>query len=39
LDFPFRERVNLYGGELRAGTVNGRGFVLSARLPVAQQPS
>ena len=31
-----RERVNLYGGEMSAGTVNGRGFVLSTRLPVAQ---
>jgi signal transduction histidine kinase len=39
LDFPFRERVNLYGGEMSAGTVNGRGFVLSARLPVARQRS
>lgn len=34
-----RERVNLYGGEMSAGTVNGRGFVLSTRLPVAQQRS
>jgi signal transduction histidine kinase len=34
-----RERVNLYGGEMSAGTVNGRGFVLSARLPVAQERS
>jgi signal transduction histidine kinase len=34
-----RERVNLYGGEMSAGTVNGRGFVLSTRLPVAQERS
>jgi signal transduction histidine kinase len=30
-----RERVKIYGGEMTAGTVNGGGFVLSARLPVA----
>jgi signal transduction histidine kinase len=34
-----RERVNLYGGEMSAGTVNGRGFVLSTRLPVADERS
>jgi signal transduction histidine kinase len=34
-----RERVNLYGGEMSAGTVNGRGFVLRTRLPVAQERS
>jgi signal transduction histidine kinase len=34
-----RERVNLYGGEMSAGTLNGRGFVLSTRLPVAQERS
>ncbi len=34
-----RERVNLYGGEMSAGTVNGRGFVLSTRLPVAHERS
>jgi signal transduction histidine kinase len=34
-----RERVNLYGGEMSAGAVNGRGFVLSTRLPVAQERS
>jgi signal transduction histidine kinase len=34
-----RERVNLYGGKMSAGTANGRGFVLSTRLPVAQERS
>ena len=34
-----RERVNLYGGEMSAGTANGRGFSLSTRLPVAQDRS
>jgi signal transduction histidine kinase len=34
-----RERVNLYGGEMSAGTVNGRGFVLTTRLPVGQERS
>ena len=34
-----RERVNLYGGEMSAGTVNGRGFVLSTRLPVTHERS
>jgi signal transduction histidine kinase len=29
-----RERVAIYGGELTAGAANGRGFVLTARLPV-----
>lgn len=29
-----RERVKLYGGEMTAGAVNGRGFVLSTRLPL-----
>jgi signal transduction histidine kinase len=29
-----RERVKLYGGEMSAGTANGGGFVLSARLPL-----
>ena len=28
------ERVKLYGGEMSAGTANGGGFVLSARLPI-----
>ena len=32
-----RERVNLYGGEMSAGTANGRGFILSTRLPVAHE--
>ena len=32
-----RERVNLYGGEMSAGTANGRGFILSTRLPVAYE--
>jgi signal transduction histidine kinase len=30
-----RERVKIYGGEMTAGTANGGGFVLSARLPLA----
>jgi signal transduction histidine kinase len=30
-----RERVKIYGGEMTAGTANGGGFVLSARLPVS----
>jgi len=30
-----RERVKLYGGEMSAGTSNGGGFALSARLPLA----
>jgi signal transduction histidine kinase len=34
-----RERVNLYGGEMSAGTANGRGFILSTRLPVTQDRS
>jgi signal transduction histidine kinase len=34
-----RERVKLYGGEMSAGTANGRGFILSTRLPVAQDRS
>jgi signal transduction histidine kinase len=29
-----RERVKLYGGEMTAGTSNGGGFTLSARLPL-----
>lgn len=29
-----RERVAIYGGEMTAGPANGRGFVLSTRLPV-----
>jgi signal transduction histidine kinase len=29
-----RERIRIYGGEMTAGTVNGGGFVLSARLPL-----
>jgi signal transduction histidine kinase len=29
-----RERVKIYGGEMRAGTGTGGGFVLSTRLPV-----
>jgi signal transduction histidine kinase len=28
-----RERVKIYGGEMSAGTANGRGFLLTARLP------
>ena len=29
-----RERVKIYGGEMSTGTANGRGFVLSTRLPL-----
>ena len=29
-----RERIRIYGGDMTAGTVNGGGFVLSARLPL-----
>jgi len=29
-----RERVRIYGGEMTAGTANGGGFTLSARLPL-----
>ena len=28
------ERVKIYGGEMQAGALNGRGFLLSARLPL-----
>lgn len=31
-----RERVTAYGGELRAGPAAGRGFVVSARLPLTR---
>jgi signal transduction histidine kinase len=30
-----RERVKLYGGQMSAGAANGRGFILSTRLPLA----
>ena len=30
-----RERVKIYGGEMTAGPANGRGFVLSTRLPLS----
>ena len=30
-----RERVKIYGGEMSAGPANGRGFLLSTRLPVS----
>jgi signal transduction histidine kinase len=30
-----RERVKIYGGEMTTGTENGRGFVLSTRLPLS----
>jgi signal transduction histidine kinase len=30
-----RERVKLFGGEMSAGSTNGRGFILSTRLPLA----
>ena len=29
-----RERVKIYGGDMTVGTANGRGFVLSTRLPI-----
>ena len=32
-----RERVKIYGGEMRAGAENGGGFVLSARLPLGHE--
>jgi signal transduction histidine kinase len=31
-----RERVKIYGGEMSAGTANGRGFLLSTRLPLSR---
>jgi signal transduction histidine kinase len=31
-----RERVNLYGGQMSAGAANGRGFLLSTRLPIVR---
>ena len=31
-----RERVKIYGGEMSAGTANGEGFILRARLPVSR---
>jgi signal transduction histidine kinase len=31
-----RERVKLYGGEMSTGNANGGGFILSARLPLAE---
>ena len=31
-----RERVKLYGGEMSTGAANGRGFVLSTRLPLIE---
>jgi signal transduction histidine kinase len=30
-----RERVKIYGGQMSAGTANGRGFILSTRLPLS----
>jgi signal transduction histidine kinase len=32
-----RERVKIYGGEMSAGTTDGGGFLLRARLPVADE--
>jgi signal transduction histidine kinase len=32
-----RERVKIYGGEMSAGTENGRGFVLRTRLPLGRE--
>ena len=32
-----RERVKIYGGEMTAGVVPEGGFVLSTRLPIADQ--
>ncbi|HEY6017468.1 MAG TPA: ATP-binding protein, partial [Gaiellaceae bacterium] len=32
-----RERVKIYGGEMHAGALNGRGFLLSARLPLSDR--
>jgi signal transduction histidine kinase len=29
-----RERVKIYGGQMKAGTANGGGFILSTRLPL-----
>jgi signal transduction histidine kinase len=34
-----RERVKIYGGEMRAGVVAGGGFVLSTRLPLSSEAS
>jgi signal transduction histidine kinase len=34
-----RERVKLYGGEMTAGTANGGGFVVRARLPLTEYRS
>jgi signal transduction histidine kinase len=34
-----RERVKIYGGEMSAGSANGRGFVLTTRLPLTGERS
>ena len=34
-----RERVKLYGGEMRTGDAAGGGFILSARLPLTEYRS
>jgi signal transduction histidine kinase len=34
-----RERVKIYGGQMRAGAENGGGFVLETRLPLVEESS
>jgi signal transduction histidine kinase len=33
-----RERVTIYGGDMTAGPADGRGYVLSTRLPLRREP-